>query len=1035
MVPSGIYLAAKLLAAVHLLQLFAQSGRALVCLPCEESKCEEPRNCPGSIVMDFCGCCSACARQKNESCGGVYGLYGTCDRGLRCVIRPPFNGDSITGYQVGLCEDESWEDDQLLGIEPCNENLATGCNIVNGKCECDTIRTCNNPFVFPSRENCLLAIKQIEEEKPDCSKARCEVQFSPRCPEDSILIEGYAPPGECCPLPSRCVCNPAGCLRKVCQPGYQSILVSKASGKPGECCDLYECKKVYNVDCSTVDCPAIQPVVCPPDSYETPTRLTADGCCTLPTRCECLLGICRVPKCEAGTVPRIISPGDGLPGRCCDLFECINETKPTCIFNGVEYYDGNMFRMDACRFCRCQGGVSICFSAQCGELHCDRYYVPEGECCPVCEDPVYPIHNPAGCYANGQIRAHGDRWREDDCTFCQCINGEPHCMATACGQSCLNPVKIPGECCPVCEEPTYITIGPPTCELLINCTLTERDCIYGFKLDHIGCHTCQCKTREELCTGLISGCGLDCPFGLQTDVHGCEICQCRTRPKKCKPVVCDKYCPFGYMKNKHSCDICRCKKCPERPCDKYCPMGFEQDIYGCLICKCKEVPTTAIPPVKTGSCLSMDGRRHESGESWHDGCRECYCYSGREMCALITCSVPNCGNPTIRPGQCCPSCPEDSGLWKPELSDTSICHAPGGEYFVEGETWNIDSCTQCTCHTGRVLCDTEVCPPILCQNPIRTPDSCCPQCPDEPLQPMSPSNRSMPGYCKNDEGDIFLAAESWKPNVCSSCICMEGVISCYSESCPAVTCARPVLRKGQCCPYCIEESIPSKVVCHFNEKTYADEERWDIDSCTHCYCLQGQTLCSTVSCPPLPCLEPVYVDGSCCPVCPDLYIPEPTNIPIEKFDQRGQIEVEAPFWPTPSGNEIPAHLRDDENLHVNAIGGDYPRYNEDSAIHSVAWVALPIMIALILVIALLLVNQKKQWIPVPCYRAPTKPSCLNNQLVYVDCKKGTMVQVDSSQRMLRMADPDSRHSGFYSMPNTKQNNLQVDSFYQTHWIM
>lgn len=80
------------------------------------------------------------------------------------------------------------------------------------------------------------------EEKPDCSKARCEVQFSPRCPEDSVLIEGYAPPGKCCPLPSRCVCDPAGCLRKVCQPGYLNILVSKASGKPGECCDLYECK-------------------------------------------------------------------------------------------------------------------------------------------------------------------------------------------------------------------------------------------------------------------------------------------------------------------------------------------------------------------------------------------------------------------------------------------------------------------------------------------------------------------------------------------------------------------------------------------------------------------------------------------------------------------------------------------------------------------------------------------------------------------------------------------------------------------------
>lgn len=64
-----------------------------------------------------------------------------------------------------------------------------------------------------------------------------------------------------------------------------------------------------------------------------------------------------------------------------------------------------------------------------------------------------------------------------------------------------------------------------------------------------------------------------------------------------------------------------------------------------------------MPPVKTGSCLSMDGRRHENEESWHDGCRECYCHNGREMCALITCPVPNCGNPTIHPGQCCPSCP------------------------------------------------------------------------------------------------------------------------------------------------------------------------------------------------------------------------------------------------------------------------------------------------------------------------------------------------------------------------------------------
>lgn len=99
------HLLVGLLGVLPLLLLLAGSGtRALVCLPCDESKCEEPRNCPGSIVQGVCGCCYMCARQRNESCGGAYGLHGACDRGLRCVIRPPLNGDSITEYEVGVCE-------------------------------------------------------------------------------------------------------------------------------------------------------------------------------------------------------------------------------------------------------------------------------------------------------------------------------------------------------------------------------------------------------------------------------------------------------------------------------------------------------------------------------------------------------------------------------------------------------------------------------------------------------------------------------------------------------------------------------------------------------------------------------------------------------------------------------------------------------------------------------------------------------------------------------------------------------------------
>ncbi|XP_045436486.1 cysteine-rich motor neuron 1 protein isoform X6 [Pipistrellus kuhlii] len=898
-------LPARLLGPLLLLLLLARPGaRALVCLPCDDSKCEEPRSCAGSIVQGVCGCCYMCARQRNESCGGAFGLHGACDRGLRCVIRPPLHGDSITEYEVGVCEDENWDDDQLLGFEPCKENLVSGCNIINGKCECVTVRNCNNPFEFPRKDLCLSALKRIQEEKPDCSKARCEVQFSPRCPEDSVLIEGYAPPGKCCPLPSRCVCDPAGCLRKVCQPGYLNILVSKASGKPGECCDLYECKPVFSVDCSTVECPSVQQAVCPLDSYETQVRLTADGCCTLPTRCECLSGLCGFPVCEAGSVPRIVSRGDGTPGKCCDVFECVN-------------------------------------------------------------------------------------------------------------------------------EPTYITIDPPACGELSNCTLTDKDCVYGFKLDHNGCRACQCKSRQELCWGLLRGCTLDCPFGLLTDARGCEICRCRPRPRKCRPTSCDRSCPFGYLKNKHGCDICRCRKCPELPCNHTCLSGFQNDSRGCLTCRCREGAASPTSPALSGTCLSMDGHHHKNEESWHDGCRECYCHHGREMCALITCPVPACGSPTIRPGQCCPSCSDDLVEQKPELSAPSVCHAPGGEYFVEGETWNIDSCTQCTCHSGRVMCETEVCPPLLCQNPSRTQDSCCPQCTDAPLQPSPSRNDSEPSYCRNEEGAMFLAAESWKPDVCTSCVCMNSLISCFSESCPAVSCERPVLRKGQCCPYCIEDSIAKRVVCHFGGKAYADEERWDIDSCTHCYCLQGQTLCSTVSCPPLPCVEPINVEGSCCPICPEMYVPEPTNVPIEKVNRRGQTDVQVPRGPTPSENDI-VHLRRDVG-HLKVDYGDNNRRHpaaEESSLDSIAAVVVPVVIGLSIIIAFLLINQKKQWVPLLCwYRTPTKPSSLSNQLVSVDCRKGARAPGDGAQRMLRIAEPDARFSGFYSMQ--KQSHLQADKFYQT----
>lgn len=104
MASSRMYLLAKCILTFQLMILIAKNSRALLCLPCDESKCEEPKQCKGAVVPGICGCCTVCAKQKNESCGGMYGLYGTCDRGLRCVIRPLVNGGFITQFEVGVCE-------------------------------------------------------------------------------------------------------------------------------------------------------------------------------------------------------------------------------------------------------------------------------------------------------------------------------------------------------------------------------------------------------------------------------------------------------------------------------------------------------------------------------------------------------------------------------------------------------------------------------------------------------------------------------------------------------------------------------------------------------------------------------------------------------------------------------------------------------------------------------------------------------------------------------------------------------------------
>ncbi|XP_062312041.1 LOW QUALITY PROTEIN: cysteine-rich motor neuron 1 protein-like, partial [Osmerus eperlanus] len=716
--------------------------------------------------------------------------------------------------------------------------------------------------------------------------------------------------------------------------------------------------------CAGVTCPPLPVPSCPPDSVLSMSYLPPAGCCpSLPPRCTCDPQACVQPSCPAGQRAVMLTQASGLPGNCCSVFQC-QRVSPQCVHNSQQFSEGEVYRMQPCWLCQCRGGISFCSKAECAELDCDNFYIPEGECCPVCIDVELLALDSAeaSCWVNNMLRGHEERWKEDDCTFCQCVDGEPRCTAMACKQSCHNPVKIPGECCPFCEEPSYETLSPAVCPPLEQCSLSAPDCPLGFQQDHHGCLLCHCITNDS-CPDLGRYCSLQCPMGYEKDELGCEVCECRA--PTCRPLTCAKTCPYGYVRNKHGCEMCRCVRCPPFSCELLCNHGYLLSRRGCSICMCKESrprpsstpvpkPSTAPAPVPTpGLCRTSSGQRYEEGESWHDGCRDCYCHAGREMCVLISCPVPSCPQPLVRPEQCCPTCEDE---WSGSGGmDLVVCRAPGGELYVEGETWSLDDCTRCTCRKGRVLCDTEVCPPALCPAPSRNKDSCCHVCPDEHQDPVLPGGQQED--CVSSEGDVLRAGDSWKANACTSCTCSNGTVQCFSQRCPPASCRVPVLRKGQCCPHCLETTTTSV----------------------------------------------------------------PMMVSTRAARTHPTTTLQSAHWiTTATVTPIPADT-DETNL-----GDSYPNQREMALIYqSAAWILAGLLLAIVvLLVVALLINNKKKWVQMSCYSAPKKTVILKkhvnkNSVVYMEPSKENKFQSVKNDIINFSPEMSSPGGGRMSIPRAK----------------
>ncbi|KAK6109255.1 von Willebrand factor type C domain family protein [Brugia pahangi] len=701
----------------------------------------------------------------------------------------------------------------------------------------------------------------------NCLKAKCDMVYLHKCPEDSRLVIPPPPPGECCAPPGECHCDIQKCypLVPVCESGLERVLVKKGINEPGHCCDIFECKQP-ELQCENVHCDRhfldYNEEECPNDSIRTASYVPAGTCCPINPECRCRASICMPASCPEGQKVKILQKGDGTPGRCCDQFTCengddmISINGKRCPYNGEIYDDGERWHTGSCEQCKCKSGIALCSKMTCASppSHCTWVAIPENECCPVC----------LGCQTDGKKHKRNETWQKDDCTTCSCgPDGVHYCQKHMCQVECDNPRKIPGQCCPICDEPTII-VNPAICPSLEHCPLR---CENGLLRDSNGCFQCKCAPVQNVISG-----------------------NCR----ELSDVTCDKICAHGYLRDIKSCPVCKCAKCPPlHQCYKHCLYGFESNNNGCPVCKCRAMSridakllSLQKEPDGWDKCYSFStqtGKLYErdSGEWWNDGCRHCFCEQKHEFCSLISCPQRNESCPIEhwkkREDACCASC-DLKPLLELSKHEHTVCQS-AGRLFVDGETWQLAPCTSCTCRVGNVLCRVVECPPIACPIPIFDErNQCCPKCPEETKSSVSIPEVTLSNIvnvvCTDNNYVVHVAGSSWRTDECTSCKCVaidgDAKIECFEEKCRQLTDCRgiPLTIKGRCCPVC-SDVLSSGAVCSYGDNVYSVNEEWRDGPCRNCTCQPGGgTICKEQQC--AKCNDSIQIPGYCCPICKDV---------------------------------------------------------------------------------------------------------------------------------------------------------------------
>jgi hypothetical protein len=164
------------------------------------------------------------------------------------------------------------------------------------------------------------------------------------------------------------------------------------------------------------------------------------------------------------------------------------------------------------------------------------------------------------------------------------------------------------------------------------------------------------------------------------------------------------------------------------------------------------------------------------------------------------------------------------------IPSSQVCYA---SQYVTGEELEFDKCTKCICLHNIAFCSVSLCPPLRCSSPINDSSLCCPICPPKKSEsiPTNEISNLDEDVCILENGMRKHAGELWKHDDCQSCLCPRGgggQIECFSQTCEQnLPCSNPILKKGQCCPFCLPPTA-AVAVCIFNYIQYRSGEHWNV---------------------------------------------------------------------------------------------------------------------------------------------------------------------------------------------------------------